>query len=232
MTIPPPGQWSPPPSPGHWGPPPPPSPNGGKTKWVLGGLGILVVVVVTAVTTLLVTRGTNTSDQHRSPTASRSSGPTATAGSSSGQQGSIITAEPTCAAWDPINNSLAAAEDNGWKQRDPSIPISAWRQDQLDQYRAVGAALLAAADQTETLAKRTPNKVVQTLYEQFVAYARLLKGNYLLPANRRSSCEDYRRTQPGDQLDLQRNSVRLCGCTRTHPAITYPRARRKLGLWN
>ncbi len=175
MTMPPSGPWPPPPPQGpppRWGPPPPPSRKGGRrTKWVLGGLGILVVVVITAVTTLLVTRE-GPDNRSYSPGVSASTGPTAAGGDRSRQQISVLTAEPTCAAWDPINNSLAAAEDNGWKQRDPSIPVSAWREDQLAQYRAVAAAMQAAADQTEPLANQTPNQIVETLYEQFIAYAR------------------------------------------------------------
>lgn len=174
MTMPPSGHWPPPPQ----GPTPQRSPlpqaspkGAGRTKWVLGGLAVLIVVVVTAVTTLLVTQeGHN--DQSNSPGVSVSSGPTAAGGDPSRQQISVLTAEPTCVAWDPINNSLAAAEDNGWKQRDPSIPVSAWREDQLAQYRAVAAAMQAAADQTEPLAKRTPNTIIETLYVQFIAYAR------------------------------------------------------------
>ena len=75
MNMPPPGQWPPPqspqpgpppqgmpPGPPNWGPPqqwgPQPPQNGGnRAKWILGGLALLVVVVVTVVATLLFTRG-------------------------------------------------------------------------------------------------------------------------------------------------------------------------------
>lgn len=171
MTMPPAGQWPPAPQgpPQYWGPPPPPPKGGGKAKWVLGGLVILVVVVLTVVGTLLVTRGepgakTNIQSDQVQPS---SSDPP-----SGGRPITVIASEPTCAEWIPVNDALAAAENNGWLQRDPSLPASAWRADQRAQYRAVGDALRSAADQTVVLARRTPNRSVRTLYEQFIAYAR------------------------------------------------------------
>lgn len=168
MTMPPSGQWPPPQGPPqYWGPPAPPPKGGGKTKWVLGGLGILVVVVVTVVATLLVTRqGLGATAAPPSSQASSAEPP------ADGRPVSVIASEPTCTEWVTVNDNLAAAENNGWIQRDPSIPAIAWTADQRSQYRAVGDALREAADQTVTLARRTPNDSVRALYEQFIAYAR------------------------------------------------------------
>lgn len=130
MTMPPSGQWPPPPqgSPPQWTPQPPPSPKGGgRTRWVLGGLGVLVVVVVTVVTTLLVTNGRTVTSHPQSsvPQTASTSSPAGLAAPD--QPIAIITTEPTCRQWNLVNNALATAEDNGWSQRDPSIPASAWR---------------------------------------------------------------------------------------------------------
>ena len=172
MTMPPSGQWSPPPQgppPQYWGTPHPPPKGGGKTKWLLGALGILVVVVVTVVATLLVTEG-QTSDSGNNGTPGSS--PISSAKPSAGKPITVIATEPTCPEWVSINDSLAAAENNGWVQRDPSLPASVWRADQRAQYRAVGDALRLAADQAIVLARRTPNDGIQSIYEQFAAYAR------------------------------------------------------------
>ena len=173
MTMPPSGQWPPPPQgpPQYWGPPPPPPKGGGKTKWVLGGLGILLVVAVTVVATLLVTDSGDQTSQPQSPLPPGASTPKSTDAAARTQPIGLITNEPTCQEWTPIVNALAAAENNGWGDRDPSLPASAWRTDQRDQFRAVGSALRIAADQTAPLARQTPNLMVAVLYEQFIIYA-------------------------------------------------------------
>ncbi|BBY44756.1 hypothetical protein [Mycolicibacterium celeriflavum] len=84
----------------------------------------------------------------------------------------IITEDPTCAAWTPINNTLVEIEKKGWDKRDIAIPASAWAPDLRQQYEEVRRAMLAAADQTVTLAKLTTHRVLRELYEQFIAYAR------------------------------------------------------------
>ncbi|WP_126316466.1 hypothetical protein [Mycolicibacterium aurum] len=84
----------------------------------------------------------------------------------------IITNEPTCSAWGPINDALAAAQENGWQLRDPALPASAWTAAQRQQHRQVADAMRGAADQTEHLASATKNTVVRDIYQQFIAYAR------------------------------------------------------------
>lgn len=179
--MPPSGQWPPPPQghpqgPPQWNPQSGPLPkSGNKAKWILGGLAVLVIVVVTVVATLLVTRGNSGST---TPTAS---GPASTSASASdvasandrGPVG-IITEDPTCAAWEPISQTLGDRERrDGWDKRDPAVPASAWGTDLREQYEAVGSAMRLAADQTAPLAQRTPHRLMRLLYEQTIAYWRL-----------------------------------------------------------
>ncbi|WP_454231857.1 hypothetical protein [Mycolicibacterium fortuitum] len=84
----------------------------------------------------------------------------------------IITEDPSCAAWLPITNTLSDASRNGWVHRDPTIPASSWSHEQRSQYEQVGQAMRAAADQTEPLTKLTTHRAMRELYEQFIAYAR------------------------------------------------------------
>jgi hypothetical protein len=85
----------------------------------------------------------------------------------------VITQDPSCAAWTPIVDTLAAAEQqSGWDKRDASIPASAWNAEQRTQFQATGAAMVRAADQTVALAKITPHRVMRELYEQSIAYSR------------------------------------------------------------
>lgn len=77
-----------------------------------------------------------------------------------------------CQGWTPIAAAFFHAASNGWDQRDPSVPATAWTPDQRNQYEAVGAALRDAADRTADLARKTSHRVMRELYEQFIAYGR------------------------------------------------------------
>lgn len=178
MSVPPQGSWGPPPGagpsgPGSWGPAPVPPRRGGAGKWVLGALVLLVVVAVSVGTTLFFTRDRGDGG---SSTAS-SSAPTSPAAldvASANDTGpvGIITEDPTCAAWTPIGDTLAAEQAKGWDKRDPMIPANAWTPDQRSQHEAIGSALRAAAEQTIQLARITPHRVMRELYEQTIAYWR------------------------------------------------------------
>jgi len=184
MSSPPPDQWHPPPpppgppfGPAPWvpqQPPGPPSNRGGAWKWVLGALVLLVVVAVSVGATLLFTRG-DSSDNPPTNTAA----PPTTAGAASGVASAndtgpvgIITEDPTCGPWIPINDTLAAEQAKGWDKRAASVPATAWTAEQRAQYEAIGQAMRAAADQTVPLAKLTPHRVMRELYEQTIAYWR------------------------------------------------------------
>ncbi|MGE2724042.1 hypothetical protein [Mycolicibacterium pulveris] len=84
----------------------------------------------------------------------------------------VITEDPTCAAWAPINDTFAAVQKRGWNERDPALPAADWTPAQRTQYDEVAHAARDAADQAVALIKVTPHRVMRELYEQFVAYAR------------------------------------------------------------
>jgi len=160
---PPPGY--PPQGPPPWYPPPPPS-RGGGAKWLI--LAALVAVVAVAAAVIVVVLHSNSG--------ANSNGPTNAASdiASANDKGpvTVITQDPSCSAWESIDKTLVTSEDNGWVQRDPSIPASAWTPEQRSQFEAVGQAMRTATDQTVALAKLTPHRVMRELYEQFIAYSR------------------------------------------------------------
>jgi hypothetical protein len=139
----------------------------------LGGLAVVVVVALAVVITVLVMRPSG-----GGPT------PTPTKGNSdfasTGDTGpvSIITEDPTCAAWSKVGTALFDAEQQvKWTERDPSIPAAAWTPQQRTTFETVGNAMSRAADQAAGLAKTTPHRVMRELYEQFIAYARAFGNN-------------------------------------------------------
>lgn len=182
----PPGPWGPPPqAPGGptpppgppqqpWGPPQPwqppgPPRKGGRGKWIWGGVALVAVIAVTVVITVLVI-GRHSNSPNAGP-----SGDGLTSGiASANDKGpvAIITDEPTCDKWMAIWNSLSDREKNGWTDRDPSVPATAWTDEQRTQYHAVAQALRTATDQALPLVKQTPHRVVRELYEAFIAYGR------------------------------------------------------------
>ena len=176
-----PGQQPPMQSPPSWGPPyqqqfapPPPPKKSGALKWALGGTALLAVIAITAVVTMAL--GGRDKDN-----GGGGSGPTATAGSGSNSEFAsandtgpitVVTEDPSCAAWIPVLNTFADAVKNGWADRDPSIPASVWSPEQRMQHQTAGQAMRAAADRTVPLVKLTTHRVMRELYEQFIAYAR------------------------------------------------------------
>ena len=176
MTMPPSGPWPPPPQgpPQYWGPPLPPPKDGGKAKWVLGGVGVLVVVVVTVVATLMLTRNSSHGSARPSGPPEATTPPTAADLASADDRGpiSIVTEDPTCAAWGPINDTLTEQLAKGWSNRDPSVPSTSWTQQQEEQYQQAAKAMGSAADQTVPLVSKTPHRVMRELYAQTIAYLR------------------------------------------------------------
>jgi hypothetical protein len=188
-SPPPPGPWGahpgPPtygqPMPGHpgqgpvppgyqqpWYPPPGPPHKGGTTKWLI--LAALVAVVAVAVAVIVVVLHSGSGAGSKSSSTSTSASDIASANDTGPV--TVITQDPSCAAWTPIIDTLAAAEkQSGWDKRDASIPASAWNAEQRQQFQAAGAAMVKAADQTVALAKLTPHRVMRELYEQSIAYS-------------------------------------------------------------
>jgi hypothetical protein len=146
------------------------SEQGGKSlKWALGGVTFLAVLATVLAATLLFgggDGGTNSS--------TRSTQDTATGVASANDTGpvSVITEDPSCAAWMSINTALAASGEGLWNDRDRSVPASEWTQKQRAQFAGAGQSMRGAAAQTIGLVKLTPHRVMRELYEQFIAYAR------------------------------------------------------------
>lgn len=194
MTVPPPGGWQPPRPPPNQGqpygqtgnypqqPPPPgwqqsnwpqpsgPSPtNGNNLKWLLIGVAVLLVIGISVGATLLVTHNSGGGGT-TSPTSGASSD---FASADDTGPVSVILDDPTCKTFNGINNNLAAVQTNGWGEMRSGLgPASEWTDTQRTQVRAVVESIRTAADQTVSLAKLTPHRVVREIYEQFIAYSR------------------------------------------------------------
>jgi hypothetical protein len=160
-----PPQWSPQQPP--FDPSLPPKKRGNGWKWALGAVALLVVIGVTAAVTISVTR-----DQHGDGGPTPSGDTFGLASADDKGPANIITEDPSCAAWTPINSRLSDVMDKGWNQRDPAIPSDRWTPDQRAAYERVGQTLPDLADQSVHLAKVTPHRVMRELYEQFIAYSR------------------------------------------------------------
>ena len=175
MTMPPSGQWSPPPQgpPQHWGPPPPSPKDGGKTKWILGGFGTLVVIVITVSATLLATRDSGGSPQGPTSASRETTDANATFASRDDRDSAgIVLDDPTCPNWYNIADSFGQAAKNGWDRRNPAVPAVDWTADQRNQYEAFGTAVNGLAGRSIELRASTPHRVMRELYEQFNAYGR------------------------------------------------------------
>lgn len=149
-------------------------------KWALGGVSLIAVIAITAAVSIALTKGSG-GGGNGTPSASASPSTSASGTASNSDFASandtgpvnIITEEPTCAAWGPINTTFTDVQDKtDWGSRDPATPSEAWSAEQRATYEKIGQAMKAAADQTVPLAKVTPHRVVRELYEQYIAYAR------------------------------------------------------------
>jgi len=156
------GQWNPQ---QQWVNPQPVPPKKGPLKWIIGAAVLIAVVAVTVMVTVSFTDGNAGS----APTSGAKSG---VASANDTGPVSVITEDPSCAPWYPINNIVADAEKNGWTQRDLAMPASAWTPDIRAMYKSVGDAMRTAADQTVPLAKIATHRVLRELYEQYIAYTR------------------------------------------------------------
>lgn len=165
------GQWGPPHQPPwpqqQWSPGPPPKKRGNGWKWALGGVALLAVIGLTAAVTISVT-----SDDGDGGDTSPSGETYGLASADDKGPATIITEDPSCAAWKPINDTFADIQKRGWNRRDPAIPAAQWTSEQRSHYQEVREGARRAADQTVPIAKLTPSRVMRELYEQFIAYAR------------------------------------------------------------
>jgi len=139
MSLPPPGgPFPPPPPPGPgfpaagqppWPPGPPPAPTnrGRARKWILGGIALLAVIAVTATITVVIARGPG--DGGDGGGDGEITAPADTYGlASADDKGpvAIITEEPTCGAWNPIRETMAQSQRQGWADRDINVPATEW----------------------------------------------------------------------------------------------------------
>lgn len=160
---------------GQWGqqhlwPTPVPPNNGGAGKWVIAAVALVAAIGVTVVISVKLTKSSDSPAGGAGATTSAAPSDVASA-NDTGPVG-IITEDPTCAPWGPINNTLSNVSSHGWSARDPSVPISSWTPESRAQYEAVGNAMRQAADQTVPLSKKTPHRVMRELYGQFITYSR------------------------------------------------------------
>ncbi|WP_231376715.1 hypothetical protein [Mycobacterium sp. 141] len=141
-------------------------------------MALLAVIGVTAAISISVVKGNGdggkttqplTSGASQSPTASNSD----IASANDTGPATIITEDPTCAAWGPINNTESAVETKAdWGNHDYTIPATEWTPELREKYEMVSKAMSATADQAVALAKKTPHRVMRELYEQSIAYTR------------------------------------------------------------
>lgn len=161
------GQWNPQ---QQWPTPTPAPQKKGPVKWILGAIALIAVIAVTAVVAVSCS-GSKGSDNGGSGTPTSGAKSDIASANDTGPV-SVITEDPSCAPWGPINDTLANVEKNGWDKRDASIPASAWNPEMQALYRQVGDALKNSADQTVPLVKLTQHRVMRELYQQYIAYTR------------------------------------------------------------
>lgn len=161
------GQWNPQ---QQWPNTMPPPQKKGPVKWILGAIALIAVIAVTAVVAVSCAGGKGTNNGGGGTSTSGSKSDIASANDTGPV--SVITEDPSCAPWGPINDTLANIEKNGWDKRDPSLPATSWTPDIRDQHQAVARAMENAANQSIPLIKLTTHRVMRELFEQFRVYAR------------------------------------------------------------
>src|SRR5882757_1805427 len=129
------GQYGPPPQgpPPQWGqqpqwsgPPGPPPSKGGRGKWILGGLAVLVVVALAVAITVLVMRP---SGGGHTPTPTNGNSDFASANDTGPVN--IIAEDPTCEAWVRVAREYSdKAKAVNWQDHDVTVPASAWTSEQ------------------------------------------------------------------------------------------------------
>ena len=153
------------------GPPPPPQDGGGKAKWIIGALAIVLAIALAVVITVVLVRP----DSGGNGPANAGSTGADSEFASANDTGpvAIITEDPTCDAWSTIVGSYSrTAKSVNWDDRDVSIPAASWTPEQRTMYETVGSAMTQAADQTVSLVTKTPHRAMRMLYTQFIAYSR------------------------------------------------------------
>jgi len=153
-----------------WQPLTPPPKKRGLWPWIIGAIAL------TAVIALAVTAGVQWGRGHDSGSTAAAPNPTVASDVTSANDHApvgIITDDPSCGPWGPINDTVAAStKASRWEARDQTIPASQWTPDMRTIFQSSADAFRKAADQTVPLIKLTPHRVMRELYEQYVAYVR------------------------------------------------------------
>lgn len=164
--------WGGPPQQPQWGGPPPGPPpgKGGKGKWILGGVILLLVIALAVTITVLVVKP-DSNGPSATPTTNGADSEFASAKDTGPVN--IITEDPTCDAWGKISREYGDGLNSvGWESRDKAVGSNSWSPDQRSKYESAGRTMTKAADQAAKLATATPNRLMRELYEQFIAYTR------------------------------------------------------------
>ncbi|MBO0866858.1 MAG: hypothetical protein J2P16_17490, partial [Mycobacterium sp.] len=141
-------------------------------KWALGAVTVMAVVA-TVLAAFMLFGGGDTGKRPGSEQPSTSAQDTAGVASAKDTGPvTVITDDPSCAAWTSINLALSNSGEGIWNERDRSVPASAWNDKQRAQFMAAGQSMRSAAAQAVGLVKLTPHRVMRELYEQFIVYAR------------------------------------------------------------
>jgi hypothetical protein len=154
--------------------------SGNSLKWGLGAVIVLALVAIVLVGVVLFGGDTGgDSAGGLMPSTPSSGAPPESAAVASAQDTgpvTVITEDPSCTAWTSIDNNLVSTLEaigkGQWIERDPSIPASAWNDEQRKVNMAAAQVLRSTAARTVGLAKLTPHRVMRELYEQFIAYSR------------------------------------------------------------
>jgi hypothetical protein len=147
--------------------------NSKRLKWAMGAVGAVAVLATVVAVVLLF--GGGGSGGPTGPHPDDGSSQQAAAGVASAKDigpVTVITEDPSCAAWTSINNELAHSGEGLWNDRDRSVPASAWTPKLRAQFVAAAQSMRGAAAQAVGLVKLTPHRVMRELYQQFIAYAR------------------------------------------------------------
>jgi hypothetical protein len=147
--------------------------NNKNLKWAMGAVGAVAVLATVVAVVLLFGGGGPDGPKGAQPDAgSTQDAAAAVASVKDNGPVTVITEDPSCAAWTAINNELATSGAGLWNERDRSVPASAWTPKQRAQFIAAAQSMRGAAAQTIGLVKLTPHRVMRELYQQFIAYAR------------------------------------------------------------
>ena len=147
--------------------------NNKNLKWAMGAVGAVAVLATVVAVVLLFGGGGSGAPKGAHP--DEGSSQEAAAGVASAKDTgpvTVITEDPSCAAWTSINNELANSGTGLWNERDRSVPASAWTPKLRAQFIAAAQSMRGAAAQAVGLVKLTPHRVMRELYQQFIAYAR------------------------------------------------------------